>query len=186
MRRGVVSLVAATYGLAALCVAPIARALGPLDIEAGLKAGGGTGPLSGEPNALGFGLGGRAGASFAGYYGGANVVYYFGQSGTVENLSVSEHALLYGVEVGYGLTFLDLLTLRGLLGVGNFTLSYTGVSNISSLYLEPNLTALVSLGLFYVGADAGALLLPALSDPGHPSASLVAAFTGHGQLGIKF
>jgi hypothetical protein len=42
---------------------------------------------------------------------------------------------------------------------------------------------MVGLGIFFVGADANVLLLPSLSVPGTGNQ---AAFTLHGQIGVKF
>jgi hypothetical protein len=191
MRRSATLLFALVLASAGVCVARPAHALGPIDIEVGAKAGGGTNPLSAQPTPLGFGLGGRAGVSFLGYYGGLSVMYYFGQSGPAGPVpSASEHALLYGVEAGYGASILGLITVRAQLGVGQITVSYTGAGqlNINNLYLEPGLTALVSFGLLFVGADAGLLILPSMSDPASQTAnsSWDTAFTAHGQVGIKF
>jgi hypothetical protein len=52
------------------------------------------------------------------------------------------------------------------------------VSAISNyFYLEPGVVGLVSLGVLFVGADVGALLLPMGPD---------IALTAHGQIGVTF
>jgi hypothetical protein len=186
---------------AALCVGSVfvsrdAHALGPIDLEVGARIGGGTSPFGGGPSPLGFGIGGRAGGSFLGYYGGLSFMYYVGASSTSNapttppsTISTSEHAFLYGVELGYGTKLLDLITLRGQLGVGNFSVNYTGVGNVTlnNLYLEPCFTGLVSLGIFFVGADISLIVLPGINDPASNSgSSWDTAFTAHGQIGVTF
>jgi hypothetical protein len=188
MRSGAILLFAAALGAGAVCVARDAHALGPIGLELGAKVGGGTNPFSSQPNPLGLGLGGRAGVTFLGYYGGLSVMYYVGGKTTPGGVENSEHALLYGVEGGYGIKFLDLLTIRGQVGVGNFTVSRTSYADLNNLYLEPGVTALLSFGLLFVGADANLLVLPSATDPGNPlaSSSWATAFTVHGQVGVNF
>jgi hypothetical protein len=188
--------------LATALIAGDARALGPVDLEVAAKAGLGTDPLGTGPSPLGFGIGGRAGLSFFGFYGGLALMYYFGASqnesfGEVPGVSVSEHALMYGVEAGYNWYFLSkMLTIRPQLGVGNLTISSSagalpqGVNplpnSVSNLYLEPGVTALIALGQWFVGADGNLLLLPSIQEPGATSSSTDAAFTLHAQVGLKF
>jgi hypothetical protein len=178
---------AVAAAIAALCsVSPDARALGPVDLEIGGKAGIGTNPSSNAPNPLGFGMGGRGGLSFFGLYAGVDVMYYFGSSENVPGGTLSEHTLMYGADLGYNFK-IALLTLRPLIGVGNFVLSHSGEDgngSASNLYLEPGLTALVSFGLLYVGADANVLVLPSVSlENGNKTET---AFTLHGQVGVVF
>jgi hypothetical protein len=169
-----------------------AQALGPVDLEVGAKVGAATSPVSSSnaPNPLGFGLGARGGLSFLGIYGGVQLVYYFGSSQNEAGLGqVSEHALLYGIEAGYGFTMLDkLLTIRPQVGLGNATFTVSGNTNLanasasnsnSNLYLEPGVTGLVSLGGWFVGADVNLLFLPGMDNT-------TTAFTLHGQVGLKF
>jgi hypothetical protein len=181
---------AALASTAVLCTANDAAALGPLDLEVGAKAGVGTTPSnvpSASPNPLGFGLGARAGVAILGLYGGGSIIYYFGGS----NNGVSTHSLMYGVEGGYGMKLLEILTLRAQVGVGNFEntvdLGSLGSSKNSNLYVEPGLTGLVSLpsGGWFVGADANLLVLPGVSQ-GNGQSQTDVAFTLHGQVGYKF
>jgi hypothetical protein len=192
-----------------------ARAIGPVDVEVAGQVGIGTDPLkNGGPNPLGFGGGGRAGVAFLGLYGGLALTYYAGGSdsngtfserpplmGVATRFSSSDHALMYGVEAGYGFSVLGVLTIRPQVGVGNFTLSYAGTSpyvcacqiiippisgNINNLFLQPGLTALVSLGVLLVGLDANALVLPSIKEPAATSATTDVAFTTHVQVGVRF
>ena len=186
------ALSAAALSSLVLCAsARDAHALGPVDLEIAAKAGAGTNPApSGAPNPLGFGVGARAGVALLGFYGGLNVVNYFGQ----DNGLVSTHALQYGIEAGFGLTLLAL-TIRPQVGLGNISFSSSvdgsglSVSN-SNIYVEPGVTGLISLGgTFFIGIDLNALIIPGVSSPTlvDPNASSTyTAFTAHGQLGVKF
>ncbi len=197
MNRSFVLIASTCIGLSMLAFAGDAHALGPVDLEVGAKVGGATNPYSasGAINPLGFGLGGRAGIAFlGGIYVGGNLMYYFGGSqneslavpGTTgvssAPVSVSVNTLMYGGELGYGITILDLLTIRPQVGLGNATFSESGGGTSQSAnywYLEPGVTGLVGLGLFFVGADANVLVFPSLSNS-------QAAFSIHGQIGVKF
>lgn len=175
MHRATV-LVAAAATVGIVSVSSPAHALGPVDLEVGAKAGVGTNPASdGGPNPLGFGLGARAGLVVAShFYAGGSLMYYFG--GSEDGVSV--HTLMYGGELGYGVTLLDLLTIRPQIGLGNATFSGDGAST-SNLYIEPGVTGLVTLGSLFVGADANLLDFPGLADSN-------VAFTLHAQVGLKF
>jgi hypothetical protein len=189
-------LLLAAFAAAALActVTRDARALGPVDLEIGLKAGAGSTPSnipSSSPNPLGFGLGGRAGVGLFGFYGGVQAMYYFG--GQTDGISV--HSAQYGGELGYNLK-IAILTIRPQLGIGNFTattsgavsaggVTISGSGSQSSLYLEPGVTGLVSLGTFYVGADVNALLLTSMPQSGGGN-GLDVAITAHGQVGVRF
>jgi hypothetical protein len=189
-RSGAVLVVASALGVGTVFVSRDASALGPVDVEVGARVGAGTNPFSAPPNPLGFGLGGRAGVSFLGLYGGLSAMYYFGESAMPGGLATSEHSVLYGVEGGYGIKFLGLVTVRGQVGLGNYAVSYTGMgqTTVNNLYLEPGITAMVSFGILFVGADATLLVLPSIVDPATPNAnsSWDTAFTAHGQVGITF
>jgi len=185
----------------ALLLAPTeAHALGPVDVEAGAKVGVGI-PLNNEPNTilgLGFGLGGRAGVSLSNVYAGVAGVYYFGQTKTTDlGVRDSLHTLMLGIELGYDLKLLPLLTLRPQLGLGDHEYySSTEVnpsgSSSSYFYLEPAIVGLVPLKNLYVGADAGVRILPegpALSPcPDGPGTchTFHAGLTLHGQVGVRF
>jgi hypothetical protein len=193
MKNAAAAVLATALGAGILSVSANAHALGPLSLEIGLKAGEGTNPVSG-PNPLGFGIGGRAGVSILGFYGGVSVIDYLGSSQTEDGIKASLHTLLYGVEGGYGITLLDLLTLRAQLGVGNagvtasFSGSAAGISasgdhTSNGLYLEPGVTALVSFGMWFVGADINALILTDFNN-GSGGNSTKTAMTVHGQVGL--
>jgi hypothetical protein len=185
------SIVASTaLVIGALTMTRDAHALGPIDLEIGAKLGEGTNPFSSGPNPLGFGLGARAGVSLLGLYGGLNVMYYFGSTDNVGPVSVSVYSTMYGIEAGYGFSLL-MLTIRPQVGIGNFTATangnafgVSGSKSQSNLYLEPGVTALVSFGLLFVGADANLLVLPGIAEYSGKSQTDT-AFTVHAQVGIK-
>ncbi len=207
MRTASIFAGAVAFGAATFAMTSNAHALGPVDVEVGAKVGFATNPVSGSsatvngvtatsspPNPLGFGLGARGGVSFLGFYGGVNFLYYFGSSQDVsvlgQSVSIHEHTFMYGLELGYGITLLDLLTIRPQVGIGNATFSSSGTASgtvnadvgggsNSNIYIEPGVTGLVSLGGWFVGADANVLFFPGLDNS-------KAAFTLHGQIGFKF
>jgi hypothetical protein len=219
MRTASIVAGACAFGAATFAMTRNAHALGPVDLEIGAKVGFGTNPVSNSNagvninngginintiNPLGFGVGGRAGVSFLGFYGGAQLMYYFGGSQDIsvpgvsavgisvpgQSVSVSAHTLMYGVEAGYGITLIDILTIRPQIGIGNGTVSCStsasgllntsgGCGSQSSLYLEPGVTGLIGLGMWFVGADANVLVFTGLDNS-------KAAFTLHGQVGVKF
>jgi hypothetical protein len=177
-----------TAGLAAIvAVSATADALGPVGIEVGARAGVATGPLG----PLGFGIGGRGGVSVLGIYAGVDAIDYLGATSTCgscssppgQTVKQSRSALLYGLEVGYGWKF-SVVTIRPLLGLGDVRLSSAygdptpGPGAISNyFYLEPSVVVLVTLGVLFIGADVGALILPTGPD---------SALTVHGQIGVSF
>jgi hypothetical protein len=170
-----------------------AWALGPVDIEAAARVGGGSNPLKdADINVLGFGLGGRAGVSIFGIYGGVSAMYYLGGSTnepvtvngapTGESVKTTASSYLYGFEGGYSLKIL-LLTLRPTVEVGNYTVHVSasgfGSQDMHNVYIEPGVTALLGFGLWFVGADANIFLTPGLDNS-------KAAFMANGQVGVKF
>jgi hypothetical protein len=170
-----------------------AHALGPVDLEIAARAGVGSTPGGGGPNPLGLGLGARGGVQILGLYGGLSIMNYFGESQDETFGTFSAHSLLYGVEAGYGSKLLDLITLRGTVGVGNYSETVevkqgaaSGPSaTANSLYVEPGVLAMLTLGSFLVGADANVLVLPSRTNS-DKSTGFDAAFTLHAQVGIKF
>jgi hypothetical protein len=128
-------LLTAAAGLSTLSVTRSASALDPVDVEVAAKVGGGTNPqnnVADAPNALGFGLGARAGVSLLGFYGGVSFMDYLGSQATDAGpLTESLKSVLYGVEVGHNIS-VPLLTLRPQLGIGNCTASggYSGTPPI--------------------------------------------------------
>jgi hypothetical protein len=187
----ILGVLALSAGVASLLFAGDAHALGPIDLEIAARGGAGSAPGGESPSPLGFGLGARAGISFLGLYGGLSFINYFGESKGTTDYSASAHALLYGVEGGYGSKLFGLLTLRTQLGVGNYgetidvkTGPFTGSKTFNSLYLEPGLLVMFPIGPILVGGDANVLVLPSHAYVDHTA--LDAAFTLHAQIGAKF
>lgn len=194
MKKASVFLAPAVVIVLAVTFTRPARALGPVDIEAAARVGGASSPIKddihGGGGALGFGLGGRAGLSIFGIYGGVSAMYYFGggndESQPVAPGSVgikdSESSWLYGFEGGYSIK-IALLTLRPTVGIGSYTIHYSlsggGSEDVHNLYVEPGITALLGFGLWFVGADVNAFLTPGLDNS-------KAALMANGQIGVKF
>lgn len=176
-------------GSLALSTEKSAHALGPVDVEAGLKAGVGTNPDSNGSNPYGFGLGGRAGVNIFNVYLGASAIHYFGSSESAPGGSADISSTLIGGELGYTITAIPVIQIRPQLGIGSASYSLDGTvlgikasTSDSHLYLEPGVTVLVPLGLLYVGADANALIVP---DVG-PNSDTYTSLTLHGQVGVRF
>lgn len=153
----------------ALLFAPtVAYAFDTIGVEAGAKVGAGI-PLDTEPNTilgLGFGLGARAGITFFNVYAGVAGVYYFGQSKVLAGGTDTLHTLMLGVEGGYDFKLLPHFTLRPQLGLGDHEYYQSNSASLASksssyFYIEPAIVALVPMGNFYLGADAGTRILPA-------------------------
>jgi hypothetical protein len=168
-----------------------ARAVGPVDVEVGLKGGFATSPLSSGTNPVGGGIGARAGVVFlGGFYVGGSVLNYFFGSMTSPTASFSTNILMLGGEAGYGFTVGNRVTLRPQVGLGIASVATTATgagataedksTGAGYLYVEPGVTALVSLGLVFVGADANVVLL----FRGQQQSQ--AAFAMHGEVGLRF
>jgi hypothetical protein len=189
------TLVPLFFAVAILCSSKKAHAIGPVGIEAGAQVGVGTNPNSDGPNPLGVGLGLRGGVTlFGGLYGGVKVMDYLGSTQDTALGSAKFHALQYGIDAGWGFKVL-ILTIRPQIGVGNAT--FTGTvsdnsgsasvsSSSSSLYLEPGVTALISLGLLYIGADINYLWFKDYGVNTDGSSASAGAMTVHGQIGVQF
>jgi hypothetical protein len=176
-------LASSTAALLMLTMERPAYALGPIDLEIAAKVGYGS-------NDLGVGLGGRAGVSFFGLYGGVSVIDYLGKSQTESPgpSPFTRHSFLYGGEVGYGIK-ISLLTIRPLVGFGDaiFSSSIPGSSSSGSFYIEPGGLIQLAFGHLIVGVDAGCLIFtngPSASATG--ASEVTEAFTIHGQVGVKF
>ena len=186
-----------TAGAVLLAFPSEARAIGPIDVEAAGRVGFASSPLSGGgPNPMGFGLGVRGGMSVYGFYGGVSLMYYLGGSQYLSpGASDSFSTLMYGVEFGYTFKLPAFVRIRPQVGFGNWKLTESGFTSNSNsdMYIEPGVVAEVSFGPLLVGVDVNALFLPGLSDCG-PTATMgmacvsneQAAFTAHGQVGVKF
>jgi hypothetical protein len=193
--KSVLKVLVAALAVGAVWIPREAFALGPVDLEIAAQVGGATSTVgSGYPNALGLGLGGRAGIDIFGFYAGVAAMYYVGDGGNGPDANGNlvhtyANSSLVGFEGGYNIG-LSMLTLRPQLGLGyynaGFTQSSPGAVNVtdttgfnsSSVYIEPGVTGLLSFGIWMVGADVGILWVPAVD-------SSQAAVVIHGQFGIK-
>jgi hypothetical protein len=159
-----------------------ARALGPVEVELASAVGYATSPVTAGPNPLGFGWGGRIGGSAAGVYVGAKALFYAGGTASAGTQSQSEHGSTIGAEAGYGVKFIDRITVRGLVGIGQFEQNGSGpaVGGKDNLYVEPSVTGLFAFGPLFAGANVGVLLVPSAV------ASTYAALTVRVELGVSF
>lgn len=202
MRKTSLLIIASAAAVATLSHTTEAHALGPLSIEAGINAGYGSNPDSGDAvNPLGVGLGGRVGVSIFGFYGGVDAEYYLGGStqigeppSTTATYKQSEHVVKYGAQVGYNLG-IPFLTIRPQVGLGNLTHAvswdaHTLPDNMTALpafsgssstfYLEPGIVGIITFGMYFIGADANALMITSWNS------SFKTSFTAHGQVGVTF
>jgi hypothetical protein len=185
-------LITAAACFGAVSIPQRASALGPVDLEIAAELGGGTGTVSGAPNPLGLGLGGRAGVDIFGFYGGLAAMYYFGtgqDNYTLNSVGAVGHvhtsSSLIGLEGGWNIN-LSILTIRPLLGLGyynrglDFSSSANGHTSADShsVYLQPGVTGLLTFGMWIVGADVSLLWVPAIDNS-------QVAVVAHGQFGIK-
>jgi hypothetical protein len=165
----------------------------PYDFEIAAKVGYGTNPGESRSNTLGLGLGNRVGISFRHVYVGISFVDYAGSRvkpafadglRSVSVPSVSVHALMFGLEVGYGVAVMGLATIRPQLGVGYHDVNLPGFRE--DLYLEPGVAVVAPLGVCFTGVDANLLVLPLpyVSECGFCLGRT--AFTLHGQFGVTF
>ena len=155
--------------------------------------GGGFPPSGHLDSPIGFGLGARAGVSFpevAAYAGLTFMDYYGGNSScptSVDGGCGAVHAVTYGVEGGYGVTPARWLTLRWLVGLGDYAEIVDGTSSSqthNSPYIAPSMLALLSIGPVLVGADAGVLITGFSNGSGQYPAG--ASVMLHAQFGVRF
>jgi hypothetical protein len=177
----------------------IGTALNPIDDPGDGIGGGG-----------GFGV--QGGVSYRGLYGGLSYVNFFGGQAkgfaAGPNFSGSDSGASYGIELGYGHTYFKALTLRGLLGAGEYLVTEDGwvttcpspdctqltMSPIHALrdyfYFAPGALAQIALGPVTIGLDANLFYLPNAGPPGafpdspHRSAPFF-SFMGGAQLGVR-
>jgi hypothetical protein len=140
----------------------------------------------------GGGFGVRGGLSYRGFYGGLTYMDYFTDggclSGGFNDSCWSTHGLSFGAEAGYGHTFFRVLTLRAILGVGDYATLTTATdsgctfnsssataappptctssssnSSTHTLYLQPEGLVEVSLGPVILGVDGSVFTMPGSS-----------------------
>jgi hypothetical protein len=169
-----------------------AGAASHVGMELGAEVGYGASPNGAAVNPLGLGVGGRLGITVYGLYLGAEAINYFGSG---DGNGGQYRAIQFGGQLGYGFKIRSL-TIRPQVGGGDVYLTGS-VAGLTSpalptalcVYVEPSLALIGSIGAFFVGADAGALVLlsePSWSQSNILTSSLALAFTAHGQIGLKF
>jgi hypothetical protein len=158
-------------------------------------------PITSPGNRVGGGFGGRAGASYLGFYGGLSFLDLLSEGECLDSFPSAcstTQRLSYGIEGGYGRTLNRILLIRGVLGVGDYVEIVDGTStsctgafpcgmpivttshNTShNLYLQPGLLVAVALGPVLIGIDANVFYMPAWSPAAY------AAFMAGGQLGVR-
>lgn len=196
MRKTPLLFVAGAIGACTFVASTNAHALGPLSLEVGINGGFGTNPDSdnGQTNPLGVGLGGRAGVSIFSLYGGIMGEYYLGGS---QN-GIGVHTAQYGFQVGYNFG-IPFITIRPQVGFGNLTISagsgtVDGVpvpsQSYNSFWLEPGVVGIITLGIYFIGADINALMVTSyptgVNSEGGTTTGFKAAMTAHGQVGLTF
>ncbi len=178
------------------------------DVELGGTASYMTGPIRGGTSPFGAGFGARLGVSIAGIYFGLSAIDYLGGS----DVSLSDHALLYGVEAGYGLRTHPfggpLFTLRPTVGVGDAAVSHTDPSlskvdvvttasgssssrtsdtiTVNNVYVRPGITAMLSSSMNFVAIRGDVLIIPGISYGGSSEPTTWLSYGIQGELGFRF
>lgn len=129
-------------------------------------------------------------------------------------VQLNQHASLYGLDLGYtfGFARAKFFKLRPLLELGDLEIARTGTVSSQTLtsgplaglrsdnafYLQPGLTAFLTVDALFLGVDANLLLVPSVVDidgitpnvagTGNLASSsrTLAAFTAHAQVGFRF
>lgn len=196
-----------------LTISGDARAIGDgaAFVEIGGVAGYMSPPIHGATTPFGAGFGGHLGLEIHGFYVGARAIYYLG--GT--DVDVSDHAVLYGAELGYSLLLGHVgrgsFTLRPQLGIGLAAIAHTDptatdasirnrfngasvdmISSASSntvtvndIYLEPALTVMFSSGALFVALSPSLLAVPGIRYGGSDATTWI-SYGLQGQLGFRF
>ncbi|HXX67097.1 MAG TPA: hypothetical protein VEK07_07945 [Polyangiaceae bacterium] len=177
----------------------------PVAVEVGTRVGGATSP-TGPPDPFAFEAGGRADVMLAHFYAGFSFMFSLGSasdsscvgpvivacSTNAGMISASAHSMRYGAQAGYDIALWKRFSLRPEVGIGTASFRQTSPAQIlfdgmlssldasaNKLYAEPSIAGLFAFGHLFVGADAGAVVLPTLP---HSSAALEA----HAQVGLRF
>jgi len=165
-------------------------------------------PVRGGTTPFGAGLGGRAALTLGHVVLGVAVVYYIG--GT--DLNVSNHALTYGLEVGYDIPLFRsgqlTLSLRPVVGGGGIRVSHVDPStvkvdvvttasgrsssqsssdttSVDSAYVEPSLSLVLTRAWQIASLSANALVIPSIGyDGGDPRPWL--SYGARLQWGVRF
>jgi hypothetical protein len=177
-------------------------------VELGGQASYLTGPIRGGTSPFGAGFGARVGADIAGFYVGIGALYYLGGS----DVTLSDRALLYGFDLGYGFRLHPFtgatFTLRPLVGLGDAAVSHTDPSlakvdvvttasgrsssstsdtiTVNNVYLRPGITAMLSSSTIYVAITGNVLVVPGISYGGSSEPTTWFSYGLQGELGFRF
>jgi hypothetical protein len=175
-------------------------------LELAGKAGFLSAPIRGGTTPFGAGFGGRFGVDLARFYLGVSVVDYLGGS----DVSLSDHAMLFGVEVGYGAPVATFgssrLVLRPQLGVGDAAVIHTDPSlgkadivssasgtkssggdsvTVNNVYVEPALVLLLLGERTFFAVAANAMVVPHIAYGGGEPETWI-SYGVQGQFGARF
>ena len=182
--------------------------MGKVDVELGGVASYMTGPIRGGTSPFGAGFGGRAGLDFGGFYVGGRVEDYLGGS----DVHLSDKALLYGLELGFGFPLARIggatVSLRPLVGVGDAAIAHTDPSlakvdvvtsasgsssstssdtvTVNSIYLQPGLTLMLVSGSNFVALNGSMLVIPSISYGGSSDTATWLTYGMQAELGFRF
>jgi hypothetical protein len=175
-----------------------------LEIELAAEVAYVTPPIRGAANPFGAGFGARAGLDFSGFYVGASIMDFLGG----KDVDVSYRALLYGVELGYGLRMpafgSALWVIRPRLGVGDAAVYYTDPSlavdvvttasgsssssdtlTVNNVYVQPGATVELTAGGHFVALDGSMLVLPGIAYGGADATTWI-SYGAKLALGFRF
>ena len=163
-----------------------------------------TPPIRGGATPFGAGFGARAGLDISGFYVGVSVLDFIG----AKDVDVSYHALLYGLEVGYGIRLSAFgsasWVLRPRLGAGDAAVYYTDPSlvadvvtsasgtsstsdtlTVNNVYLQPGFTLELASGGHFAAIDGSMLVLPGITYGGADTTTWI-SYGAQLQLGSYF
>ena len=178
------------------------------DVELGAAASYTSGPIRGGTSPFGAGFGARLGLQISGFYAGISGLYFLG--GT--DVTLSDRALLYGLDLGYGFRFQPfaggLFTLRPLVGIGDAAISHTDPSlskvdvvttasgssssrtsdtiTVNNVYLRPGITAMLASSTNFIAIHGSVLMVPGISYGGSSEPTTWFSYGLQGELGFRF
>jgi hypothetical protein len=171
--------------------------------ELGADLGYATAPIRGGTNPFGASIGARAGFAFSHFYLGAALTYYFGGS----DIDLSDRALLFGAEGGYDFVVVRSQTrsliIRPQVGIGAAFISHTDPSladvvsgassssgsdtiTVSSVYVQPGVTAIFAFDIYFLALNANMAVLPSINYGGSDQATTWISFGTRGSVGLRF
>jgi hypothetical protein len=165
-------------------------------------------PIRGGTTPFGLGFGGRLGLVFHRIYVGANAIGYLGGM----DIDISDHAILYGLELGYDVAFdagPGRFIVRPQVGIGGVRIYHTdpslarsigpdvvssasgrrsssnsGTTTLDNVYVQPGMTFIYAPGMPFAAVNANALVLPGINYSGVMTTWL--SYGLQGQVGLRF